>query len=143
MSESWIFSAVSGWKQAAVIESAKAFEMLESSKKKAIVLGALTTEDQAKVFKETGIVTIGPVAKRLKLKKVKIQDPYDLVREGYDTLAFLGFDFWFLNQIFQHLKHFSKTKTISLERFYHPNANYSLRTMSEEEWIKAFGSNNG
>lgn len=139
MTESWIFSAVSGWKQAAVLEPVKAFEMLKSSKKRAIVLGALVTEKQAEVFKDIGIITIGPVAKRLELKKVKIQDPYDLVREEYDLLAFVGFDFWFLNQIFQHLKHFSKTKAISLERFYHPNANYSLKTMSEEEWLKAFG----
>jgi len=139
MSESWIFSAVSGWKQAAVLEPAKALEMLKASKKKAVVLGALATEEQAKAFKTTNVVTIGPVAKRLGLKKAKIQDPYELVREEYDMLAFVGFDFWFLNQIFQHLKHFSKTKSISLERFYHPNANYSLKTMSEEEWTKAFG----
>ncbi|MBN2518528.1 MAG: hypothetical protein JXB14_06775 [Candidatus Altiarchaeota archaeon] len=139
MSEVWIFSAVSGWKQAAVVEPAKALEMMTASTKSAILLGALATDYQAKVFNGANLVTIGPVAKRLDLKKVSIQDPYETIKDGYDTLAFLGFDFWFLNQLFQHLKHFSKTKTISLERFYHPNANYSLKTMSEEEWLKAFG----
>lgn len=134
MADLWTLSAVSGWKQATVLEPAKAKEMLNG--KYAVVLGAHTTKEQYEAVKNFNLITIGPVAKRLDIK-VKIQDPFFTLQDDYEVLAFLGFDYWFLNQLFQHLKHFSKISSISLERFYHPNAKYSLKNMSEEEWVKA------
>jgi acetyl-CoA decarbonylase/synthase complex subunit epsilon len=134
MADLWTLSAISGWKQATVLEPAKAKEMLRG--KYAVVLGAHTTKEQYEVVKKFNMITIGPVAQRLG-SKAKIEDPFFTIQGDYEALAFLGFDYWFLNQMFQHLKHFSKINSISIERFYHPNAKYSLKNMTEEEWVRA------
>lgn len=54
---------------------------------------------------------------------------------AYDMVCFIGGLYYFQSMMLATLKHFApKLKTISLDRFYHPNATFSLENLSPEKW---------
>jgi len=53
----------------------------------------------------------------------------------YDLVLFAGFPYYLEWLVLSGLKNFApKLRTISLDRVYQPNANWSLGSMAEEEW---------
>jgi len=59
---------------------------------------------------------------------------------NYNLVAYLGFPYYLESQMLSVLKHFSDIKTMSLGRFYQPNADYSFDNLKEKEWEKNFES---
>jgi acetyl-CoA decarbonylase/synthase complex subunit epsilon len=58
---------------------------------------------------------------------------------SYDVAMFMGLPYYMEFVILAGLKHFSsKLKTISLDRFYNPHANWSFPNLSIEDWNKSF-----
>ncbi len=54
---------------------------------------------------------------------------------AYDMTVFVGGLYYFQSMMLSTLKHFApKLKTISIDRFYHPNAQFSLENLSPEKW---------
>jgi acetyl-CoA decarbonylase/synthase complex subunit epsilon len=54
---------------------------------------------------------------------------------AYDMMVFVGGLYYFQSMMLSTLKHFApKLKTISIDRFYHPNAQFSLENLSPEKW---------
>jgi len=53
----------------------------------------------------------------------------------YDFILFVGGLYPFQSMMLSSLKHFAPTlRTISIERYYHPNATFSLENLSFEKW---------
>jgi acetyl-CoA decarbonylase/synthase complex subunit epsilon len=53
----------------------------------------------------------------------------------YDIIVFIGGLYYFQSMMLSTLKHFNpKLKTISIDRYYHPNATFSLENLSVEKW---------
>ncbi len=54
---------------------------------------------------------------------------------GYDMAVFIGGLYYFQSMMLSTLKHFAPNqKTISLDRFYHPNATFSLENLTPDKW---------
>lgn len=54
---------------------------------------------------------------------------------AYDLVIFIGGLYYFQSMMLSTLKHFApKLKTISIDRFYHPNAVFSLANLTSEKW---------
>lgn len=59
----------------------------------------------------------------------------------HDLVVFAGLPYQLLMQMLSALRHFAKgIKTMTLDRFYHANANYSFPNLSEESWQSALSS---
>jgi acetyl-CoA decarbonylase/synthase complex subunit epsilon len=57
----------------------------------------------------------------------------------YEVVMFIGFPYHLESQALASLKHFAThVQTVSLGRFYQPNANWSFPNMGESEWEEAF-----
>jgi acetyl-CoA decarbonylase/synthase complex subunit epsilon len=56
---------------------------------------------------------------------------------GYDLVAFLGITYYYASQAMSALKNFSKVKVISIDRYYHPNANMSFGNLKKDVFIAA------
>jgi len=68
---------------------------------------------------------------RLKEKQWKGLDG----KGNYDFVFFVGGVYYFQSLMLATLKHFAPhIKTISIDRFYQPNADFSFANMSEEKW---------
>ncbi|MEM3539010.1 MAG: CO dehydrogenase/acetyl-CoA synthase complex subunit epsilon [Nitrososphaerales archaeon] len=58
---------------------------------------------------------------------------------NYDSILFIGGIYYFQSLMLSTLKHFAPhLKTFSIDRFYHPNAEFSFENMSEERWVQEF-----
>ncbi len=56
---------------------------------------------------------------------------------GYDCVIMMGGIYYFESQMLSTLKHFAPNiKTVSLDRFYQPNATFSFPNMDVEKWSK-------
>jgi acetyl-CoA decarbonylase/synthase complex subunit epsilon len=56
---------------------------------------------------------------------------------AYDSVLFIGGVYYFASQMLATLKHFAPhVRTVSLDRFYHPNASFSFPNMAVERWRK-------
>ncbi len=54
---------------------------------------------------------------------------------AYDMVVFIGGLYYFQSMMLSTLKHFApRQKTISLDRFYHPNATFSLENLTPDKW---------
>jgi acetyl-CoA decarbonylase/synthase complex subunit epsilon len=84
-------------------------------------------------FKDINVINmgLGDVVNRLKDKSWKGFDG-----EGeYDMVAFIGGLYYYQSMLLSTLKHFApKLKTFSIDRFYHPNAQFSLENLTPEKW---------
>ena len=57
---------------------------------------------------------------------------------SYDIAAFVGGVYYFQHLMLSALKSFApKLKTVSLDRFYHPNAGFSFPNLTEERWVES------
>ncbi|MEM3045793.1 MAG: CO dehydrogenase/acetyl-CoA synthase complex subunit epsilon [Candidatus Bathyarchaeia archaeon] len=57
---------------------------------------------------------------------------------GYDLAVFMGGVYYFQNLMLSALKGFApKVRTVSLDRFYHPNAGFSFPNLTEERWVES------
>ena len=56
--------------------------------------------------------------------------------EKYDLVVFGGFLIYYVSQSLSTLKNYSEYRTISLDRYYHPNARFSVPNLEKEEWAK-------
>jgi len=55
----------------------------------------------------------------------------------YDLAIYMGMTYYFENILFSSLKHFSPNlKTISLDRYYHPNASWAFPNLPEKDWAQ-------
>jgi anaerobic carbon-monoxide dehydrogenase, CODH/ACS complex subunit epsilon len=68
----------------------------------------------------------------------RLKDPDWLNVSGkgnkYDLVIFGGFLVYYVSQSLSTLKNYTEYRTISLDRFYHPNARFSLPNLEENEW---------
>jgi acetyl-CoA decarbonylase/synthase complex subunit epsilon len=57
---------------------------------------------------------------------------------SYDLIIFLGGIYYLESQVLANTKHFAlTTKTLTFDRFYHPNADWSFPNLEENEWCKS------
>jgi acetyl-CoA decarbonylase/synthase complex subunit epsilon len=56
---------------------------------------------------------------------------------GYDLVTFLGITYYYASQAISALKNFSKVRVISIDRYYHPNANMSFGNLKKDVFIAA------
>lgn len=58
---------------------------------------------------------------------------------NYDSVVFVGGIYYFQSLMLSTLKHFAPhLKTFSIDRFYHPNAEFSFENMAEGRWVQEF-----
>lgn len=90
-----------------------------------------------KGFTPTTIMTAVNITNRLsdpEWKGLDGQGPYDVV-------VYTGMTIYFELQMLSRLKHYTKIKSISLERFFIPNASIGLANLKVDKWkegMKAF-----
>ena len=84
-------------------------------------------------YSDIKVINMGheDVVNRLKDKSWKGFDG-----EGaYGMVIFVGGLYYFQSMMLSTLKHFApKLKTVSIDRFYHPNAGFSLENLTSEKW---------
>ena len=56
--------------------------------------------------------------------------------EKYDLVIVGGFLIYYVSQTLSTLKNYSEYRTVSLDRYYHPNARFSLPNLEKKEWIE-------
>ena len=88
-------------------------------------------------FEDVKVACMGieDLVNRLKEKEWKGLDG----KGNYDSVVFIGGVYYFQSLMLSTLKHFAPhLKTFSIDRFYHPNAEFSFENMSEERWVQEF-----
>jgi len=71
----------------------------------------------------------------------RLQDPSWKGLDGngsYDLALFIGLPYYMEFVILSGLKHFSSLKTISLDRYYNPNATWSFPNLTVKDWSESF-----
>ncbi len=56
---------------------------------------------------------------------------------NYDLVVFFGITYYYASQAISALKNFSQTKVISIDRYYHPNADMSFGNLKDDVFIAA------
>ncbi len=56
---------------------------------------------------------------------------------GYDLVVFFGITYYYASQAISALKNFSNIKVISIDRYYHPNADMSFGNLKDDVFIAA------
>jgi acetyl-CoA decarbonylase/synthase complex subunit epsilon len=142
--EPWILPAIPGTQQAKLVQK-KNWEELLGTKKKILIIGAHIDYNMIKFIKELStnygikIIGIGKGYKVLKENGVPADFCSDIAEAktkhgNVDTIFLAGFSYYFASNIFSHFKHFSKITTVSIERFYQPNATYSFPNLTPKRW---------
>ncbi|MCP8308762.1 MAG: CO dehydrogenase/acetyl-CoA synthase complex subunit epsilon [archaeon] len=88
-------------------------------------------------FEDIKVVCMGieDLVNRLKEKEWEGFDG----KGNYDSVLFIGGVYYFQSLMLSTLKHFAPyLKTFSMDRFYHPNADFSFENMNEERWVQEF-----
>jgi acetyl-CoA decarbonylase/synthase complex subunit epsilon len=90
---------------------------------------------QSQISKSGGAQVFGlgieDLTNRLKDKQWKGFDG----KGGYDYVVLIGGVYYFESQMLATLKHFAPhVRTVSLDRFYQPNASFSFASMDVEKW---------
>jgi acetyl-CoA decarbonylase/synthase complex subunit epsilon len=162
--EPWLKALIPGPKKALVVTKPEVVvAMLKRAKRPLLVVGHEIAEDEAdgeqlidltiRFAKAANIplVTTAHIVKDFLGKGFKpaawmpavdivnrLQDPEwrGLDDEGpYDLVFFVGLPYYMSWVLLSGLKHFSKNmKTISLDRFYNPQASWSFPNMSLHDW---------
>ncbi|ENN96277.1 acetyl-CoA decarbonylase/synthase complex subunit epsilon [Methanocaldococcus villosus KIN24-T80] len=77
-----------------------------------------------------------------KLKVIKTPEEMNLMivmkyltQSEHDLAIFVGITYYYLAQALMHLKHFSNLVTVSIDRYYQPNAHYSFPNLDEKEYL--------
>jgi len=88
-------------------------------------------------FEDIRVVCMGieDLVNRLKEKEWEGFDG----KGNYDSVVFVGGIYYFQSLMLSTLKHFAPhLKTFSIDRFYHPNAEFSFENMTEGRWVQEF-----
>jgi acetyl-CoA decarbonylase/synthase complex subunit epsilon len=163
MPEAWKIANVPGPERAVVIaDPARIVTMIREAKRPLLVVGHQAIEMKAgnqgliKLITEMAEMKITIVATAHTVKAF-ITEGYhpaawmgvvdltnrfsDLTWTGfdgkgsYDLIMFIGIPYYLQSQMLSTLKHFAPDLlTVSLDRHYHPNADWSFPNLSEEEW---------
>lgn len=56
---------------------------------------------------------------------------------GYDLVAFFGITYYYASQAISALKNFSKLRVVSIDKYYHPNADMSFGNLRKDVFIAA------
>ena len=56
---------------------------------------------------------------------------------GYDLVVFFGITYYYASQAISALKNFSSIKVISIDKYYHPNADMSFGNLKQDVFIAA------
>lgn len=155
--DSWLIGNIPGHKRAIAIENPKIVSELVKRKRSLLIAGhevsdiapvivklaekisTVATAHAVKLFIEQGFeniasMTIVDITNRLK-------DPLWKGLDGkgpYELILTIGIPYYLQSQILSTLKHFAPfLKSISLDRFYQPNADWSFPNVGEEEWRKS------
>jgi len=56
---------------------------------------------------------------------------------GYDLVVFFGITYYYASQAISALKNFSNIKVISIDRYYHPNADMSFGNLKNDVFLAA------
>ncbi|HEY9206247.1 MAG TPA: CO dehydrogenase/acetyl-CoA synthase complex subunit epsilon [Candidatus Methanoperedens sp.] len=56
---------------------------------------------------------------------------------NYDLVVFLGITYYYASQAISALKNFSNIKVVSLDKYYHPNADLSFGNLKKEVFMEA------
>jgi len=56
---------------------------------------------------------------------------------GYDLVVFFGITYYYASQAISALKNFSNIKVISIDKYYHPNADMSFGNLKQDVFIQA------
>ncbi len=56
---------------------------------------------------------------------------------GYDLVVFFGITYYYASQAISALKNFSKIKVVSIDKYYHPNADMSFGNLKNNVFIEA------
>ncbi len=56
---------------------------------------------------------------------------------NYDLVAFFGVTYYYASQAISAIKNFSKTRIISMDKYYHPNADMSFGNLKKDVFIAA------
>lgn len=145
---------VPGIKMAMAVTPEQAAKIIKKAKRRIVVAGAQLQEVDEAIKLADGSIVVAPNllqqftekgAKAVAMNKVNItnllQDASNWKgldgKGGYDLAVYMGSPYYYESQMLSCLKHFSSCKTISISRFYQPNATYSFDNLSEKKWEKA------
>ena len=160
MTTPWQLGNVPGQKHATELSAEIAVELIKKSKNPLLVVGPQAFETKVGdevladvLMKLGGGIPVVATAHALKgflergLNKVasigivdltnKLVDPkWSMTGNGHhDLVLFSGIQYPLLSQMLSTLKHFSANmKTISLDRFFQPNADWSFPNFAEKRW---------
>lgn len=155
----WQPTVIAGPKQALLVTPETAELMIKKAKRPLLVLGPLvkeepllslsvgiaekwnlpvvTTADAYKAFKEKGL---DPTSYGIVEIVNLLKDPEwaGVNGEGqHDLVIFAGCIYYIASQGLSTLKHFAPhTKTLTICKFFHSNADASFPNMKDEEWLK-------
>ncbi len=157
----WQIGGTPGPTEAATLKPETAAKLIQIAKRPILVAGLLTSEtkvgnehliDFVIELSKLGIPVVAttPTLKEFLKRGFKpsasmglsdlinrLTDPtWSLDGNGvHDLVIFLGIRYPILSQMLSTLKHFAQSlRTISLDGFFQPNADWSFPNMKEEEW---------
>ena len=145
---------VPGIKMAQVLTPEQAAKIIKKAKRRIVVTGAQLREVDEAISLADGALVVSPNtlphfkekgAQPVPMNKVNATN---LLRDAsnwngldgkgsYDLAIYMGSPYYYESQMLSCLKHFSSCKTISISRFYQPNATYSFDNLSEKKWEQA------
>jgi len=147
---------VPGIKTALAIDSKQAAKIIKRANRRIVITGSKLEEVEEAIKLADGALVVAPHtlpqfrekgAAVVAMNKVNITN---LLRDAsqwkgldgkgsYDLAVYMGSPYYFESQMLSCLKHFSSCKTMSISRFYQPNATYSFDNMNEDKWREALG----
>lgn len=157
-----------GTTQAFIITPEACAKMAKAAKRPLVIVGGQSMDENgginikdyvaplAKALKAPVVVSPGLFKDFKSLDRVKvvcmgIEDLVNRLKEkgwegldgkgNYDTVLFISGIYYFQSLMLSTLKHFAPhIKTVSMDRFFHPNAGFSFGNMSEEKWAQGLKS---
>ncbi len=145
---------VPGIKTAMVVTPEQAAKLIKRAKRRIVVTGVQLKEVDEAIKLADGALVVAP--NTLQAFKEKGADPAHMNKVNitnllqdrsawkgldgkgsYDLAIYMGSPYYYESQMLSCLKHFSSCKTMSVSRFYQPNATYSFDNLSEKKWEKA------
>ncbi len=160
MTTPWQLGNIPGPKRAAELSAETAVELIKNAKNPLIVAGpqafdakvgsevladvlaklregapVVATAHAAKMFLDRGFNEVTPMG-IIDLTNKLLDPAWSMNGNGcHDLVIFSGIQYALLSQMLSTLKHFStNVKTISLDRFFQPHADWSFPNFAEKKW---------
>ena len=159
----WQIGNIFGPKTAMTAKGEVVGRLIRAAKKPLLIAGAEILEENAESklnyvlrisrFGEIPVVATAHTPKHLRKGNLqptaamgtveitdRLRDPnWSLDGKGpHDLAIFIGIAYQLQSQMLSTLKHFAPhLKTVSLDRYYHPNAGFSFPNLDEKTWIEA------